>query len=1233
MTATHKTSTTALAAAVLSLAAPASAQRTPEEWMSAHARDALAQRAEARGALPLLRLRALRDHVDPAALLERVHAVAAAPVMPAPRRALALHVESELRRDLGQTSAADAIAHRLGFITSWWVVGPFDNEGRAGLARAFGPEEDPVGALDAARAFEGRERPARWRRMPAVAVGGYVPLDAAVRPSVNVCAYAATAVRSAAAGPAVLWLGATGAVRASVNGATVFEDGAVRRAWPDRAGVTVRLRAGLNRVLLKVCTDERGLGFYARFTRPDGSPRPDVVAVDDPRAVPLDRPVRPAPGAPTPNPPAPQGVFEALQRAVTDAAPPRAAEDLARYLALTGSDDPAAPRAADLAERAARAQETADAWLLLADLTSDRNRRLEALRRAYALAPRDAHVLTAVAHERRVGVRAEEALPWLDEAQRLDPDYALPRVERALTLDAAGLPLAALAEADAALALAPRSVAVLRARLQLAERAGQADVAQATRRAIVRLRDTDVEAHEGLARDARQTGDRAAARREAERILALRPESLSSYLRAAEYFEAIGEGGLAVGTLARAVEVCPDEASLWTAKGELEERLARRDDARASMRQALALRPQDASLRRHLEALEPAQARADEAAAEEPAAFLARRGEAGAAADYHLRALQELTVRTVYANGLSGNFRQVAYEVRDEQGAREGRAYAMQYDPLSQRFEMRGAWVHHADGSRDEGTQVEEFDVNSDPATRMYFSNRVVQVTFPRLAPGDVVEVRWRVDDVSSRNAFADYFGDLEVVQAGVPRARWSYVLRAPASRSFFVHAAALSDGRALRAEERDEGDVRVRSWTADDVPALPPEENSPGSTERAGYLHLSTYRSWEDVGRWYWGLVRDQLVADDRMRAAVREATRGLTEPRDRVRAIYNWVISHTRYVALEFGIHGFKPYPVAQVCARGFGDCKDKASTIVAMLREAGVDASIALVRTRRNGRIDTSPASLAIFDHAIAYVPSLDLFLDGTAEHSAMDEFPTGDQGVMALVVNQRGEARLVETPVYTPDRNVTTVRAEVTLQANGGATAHVTQTERGPDAAGLRARLEAEATRVERVEDGLRDHFPGARVTAVRTGDLTRVDEPARVEYEAAIPVFGTRQGDSLLFAPVIPMNLARSWAARSSRTRDVVLGTPSTWDETRTIRLPAGATVAETPPAARIESPFGRLEYTIEANGSELRVRRVLVLSRDRVTPQEYAAFRTFAQQVDDALARRVTVRMPAAEAR
>jgi transglutaminase-like putative cysteine protease len=42
----------------------------------------------------------------------------------------------------------------------------------------------------------------------------------------------------------------------------------------------------------------------------------------------------------------------------------------------------------------------------------------------------------------------------------------------------------------------------------------------------------------------------------------------------------------------------------------------------------------------------------------------------------------------------------------------------------------------------------------------------------------------------------------------------------------------------------------------------------------------------------------------------------------------MYGFVVTNTRYVALEFGIHGYKPYRVDRVLARRFGDCKDKAS-----------------------------------------------------------------------------------------------------------------------------------------------------------------------------------------------------------------------------------------------------------------------------------------------------------------
>src|SRR4029079_15714886 len=132
-----------------------------------------------------------------------------------------------------------------------------------------------------------------------------------------------------------------------------------------------------------------------------------------------------------------------------------------------------------------------------------------------------------------------------------------------------------------------------------------------------------------------------------------------------------------------------------------------------------------------------------------------------------------------------------------------------------------------------------------------------------------------------------------------------------------------------------------------------------------------------------------------------------------ERVRAVHNFVVTSTSYVGLEFGIHGYKPYKVTQVLARRFGDCKDKASLMIALLREVGVPAELVLVRTRRGGHLDPEPASLAIFDHAIVYVPKLDRYLGGNAEVSRPAEETAQEHGVTVLRVGARGSV-LTQTP---------------------------------------------------------------------------------------------------------------------------------------------------------------------------------------------------------------------------
>jgi hypothetical protein len=148
--------------------------------------------------------------------------------------------------------------------------------------------------------------------------------------------------------------------------------------------------------------------------------------------------------------------------------------------------------------------------------------------------------------------------------------------------------------------------------------------------------------------------------------------------------------------------------------------------------------------------------------------------------------------------------------------------------------------------------------------------------------------------------------------------------------------------------------------------------------------------------------------------------------------------VEKNTRYVALEFGIHGYKPSRVDRVLARRFGDCKDKASLLHALLEVAGVDSRIVLLRMRQLGSIPPEPASLAVFNHAIVYVPALDWYLDGTAEFHGATELPISDRRASILVVEPDGKSRFTVTPEARPRSRARAGSAGAPRPSTAGAT---------------------------------------------------------------------------------------------------------------------------------------------------------------------------------------------------
>ncbi len=1163
-----------------------------------------------RAVLPLIELFRNADGADPAVTLAELTRLYGERRLPPHVRAYAGALLARARLRAGDSQGSLALIDELGYVRDFQVVGPFDNEGKAGFARKDPPERLVSGEFAMDASFDGKERPVRMRPYPDVSSYGYVNFDAVLRPYENVCGYAFTTVTSERAQPLALWIGAGGAVKAWWNGAEVHSDGGYRQPHPDRSVAIVPARAGANRLAVKVCVSDTTWGFFLRLVDPSGARAQGV------RVSAAEMPA-PAGGTDIALPRAPVAPLAAFTEAASgERASAQALEDLARYLAHTGADDPAENRARQIAARAADKDPSLVRLELAATLADQRSEAMRFVARATERFGRDPEAILLEARIRSTSLHPTDALAVLDRLPatgRVAVEGALLRAE---LLRGMGLPRAALASADRAAELAPGAHRATAAQIAAAGEAGAADRAIELARAAVALRWDDLASRKALLADALRRGENAVVLEHLAVVHQLGRDEGGSLGYVAAIYEALGRTDEALGAAQEARALAPDDAQAAVTEGRLLLRLGQRNAAAEALRRAIALRPQDAETRELLEQVRP-EARPDERLAASSEELLSRRGDANG---YPLTVLGDLTVNTVFANGLGSSFRQYAVEVHDEEGARQLRTYGIQFDPRSQRVDVRLARVYRASGEVLEGLQTYEQPLG-EPWYRIYYDTRALVVVFPDLEPGDTVELRWRVDDVTHRNVFADYYGDLQFLQSASPVRRLEYVLITPARREFYFNEPSL---RGLAHTRRVEGGNRIDRFFANDVPALRPEAAMPGPTEVMPYLHVSTYRSWEDVGRWYWGLIQDQLYADESLKRTVRELVAGAPDLETKVRRIHDWVVDHTRYVGLEFGIHGYKPYRVPQIVERGFGDCKDKASLLYTMFREAGIDAHVVLVRTRRNGAIPDLPASLAVFDHAIAYVPELDLYIDGTAEHSGVRELPEQDQGVTVFHVWPGGSA-LRRTPVLPPERNARERTMEIALRADGTGVIDVRETVHGVGAAYYRSTYEAVGTRAERFERSLRSIFPGLRLESQSFDDLDDLERPVTYRYRAEVPQLAQPDGPRLRLAASSISGLLRQFVAAPSRRYPLELGAPSSYVETRSIRLPAGATPEEMPDGGAAESPFGRVRLSITRQGDRLLARTEVVVRADRIAPDRYESFRRWVQEADQILRQRITI--------
>lgn len=321
----------------------------------------------------------------------------------------------------------------------------------------------------------------------------------------------------------------------------------------------------------------------------------------------------------------------------------------------------------------------------------------------------------------------------------------------------------------------------------------------------------------------------------------------------------------------------------------------------------------------------------------------------------------------------------------------------------------------------------------------LHSDRRMLKVPLPALQPGSVIEYETVV--TQSAPLFAQGEVWRQYFTSHSPTGLIRLLIEAPSALPlrYAVHGLA---GAPRRSQTATTTRLVFEQGPLQNTQA---EESLPrGMTPLPPWVVFSTGQSWKQVASAY-GAVVDARLSTSPLPGLAQRIVGSARSRTEIVQRLLRYLRSEVRYTAVELGDSALLPRSPGETLSRKFGDCKDQATLLVGLLRELGLPAYVALMRTGMGVDVERNLPGLGLFDHAIVYLPATSqrgrahepaMWVDPTLEYGQPDALPIDEQGRLALVASP-STAALVMTPVLGAVGNRIRETREVNLAEYGPA----------------------------------------------------------------------------------------------------------------------------------------------------------------------------------------------------
>jgi hypothetical protein len=393
--------------------------------------------------------------------------------------------------------------------------------------------------------------------------------------------------------------------------------------------------------------------------------------------------------------------------------------------------------------------------------------------------------------------------------------------------------------------------------------------------------------------------------------------------------------------------------------------------------------------------------------------------------------------------------------------------------------------------------------------------------------------------------------------------------------------------------------------------------------------MPLVTGSTWQSIGEWYQQLSKDRVVASPEIAAKASELTAGKTDFYDKAEAVSEFVQKQIRYFVIEMGIGGWQPHPAADIFKNRYGDCKDKATLLSAMLSTVGIHSTLVLVDTNRNVIDPDAPSMFG--NHMIAAIeipkgyesPKLKsvvtaktgrryLIFDPTWEKTAFGQLEHNLQGGYG-VLTEGADSQVIQFPVLSPTLNTIHRSASFQLQEDGSLKGSITEKRFG-DVSELRRDLYTSGNAKEQQEfldHVLQQDFTSFKVADVKVENVESLNKELTTTYTLEASRFGKTMGGLLMVRPRV---LGRQDLELNHEPRTVPIDLKQTMQvqDDYSIELPAGYAVDEIPDPVSVDMGFASYTSSSKLDGNTLRYTRTYTVRELTLPPERYGELQKLA---------------------